>query len=136
MLHPKNFNHLDELIQRVHEYAQESLEGFGPLTKEDAALEEQKDGAGMPIQRPSLIRSFPSTGVVTRETLDYLGRDLKAVTEEHKVFMKKELDAACCLNEAHQAMYNIAYAFPNSISRVMDRPLGCPVNPQWSRMWL
>ena len=99
MPHPENFNHLDELIESVHEYAQDSLEGFSQLMKEDAALEEQKEGAGMPIPHPSLIRSFPSTGVVTRETLDYLGSDSKAVTEKQKAFMKKELDAACGLDE-------------------------------------
>ncbi len=136
MPHPENFNHLDELIESVHGFAQDSLEGFGPLTKEDALLEGQKEGAGMPISHPSLIRSFPSTGIVTREKLDYLGSDSKALTEEHKVFMKKELDAACGLDEAHQAMYDIAYAFPNDIRRVMDRPLGCPVNHDWSRTGL
>ena len=81
MPHPENFNYLDELIESVHEYAQDSLKGCGPLTKEDAALEDQKDGAGMPIQHPLIICSFPSTGVVTREALDYLGSDSKAVTE-------------------------------------------------------
>lgn len=47
--------------------------------------------------------------------------------------MKKELDAACGLDVPHQAMYDIAYAFPNDIRRVMDRPLGCPVNHDCSR---
>ena len=50
--------------------------------------------------------------------------------------MKKELDAACGLDETHQAMYDIAYAFPNDIRRVMGRPLGYPVNHDWSRTGL
>lgn len=108
MPHPENFNYLDKLVESVHEYAQDSFKGCGPLMKEDAALEDQKDGAGMPIQHPSIICSFPSTGVVTREALDYLGSDSKAITKEHKAFMKKELNAACGLNAVHQAMYNIA----------------------------
>lgn len=53
MPHPENFSHLNELIESVHEYTQDSLEGFGPLTKEDTALEEQKDGAALRSYAPS-----------------------------------------------------------------------------------
>jgi hypothetical protein len=149
MPHPSNFVQLLNLIEDIHEYTDLMVSETGPLlsaqfasTAPAAAGKKGKAGSkaaaaaaaagedSPPDAHPAIIRSFPATGCLKRNMVRYLG-DTKQTPAAISKYMNEELHAQVFILDCtapRRETYEVAFAYPHEITRILGRPETGPTN--------
>jgi hypothetical protein len=146
MPHPDNLQEIDEVVADLHMLVSESIQNHGPLMKQDVDNYANHVFAGngdvhvdvsgaLPKAYPALLRSFPDTGVLRKEGIEFFPSRGEWITDKMKKVMQDEIESKLAedggAQEGHtrtwgkstyESMYNLAYNFANDIAKVMKLP--------------
>ena len=136
MPHPDNLKEIDDVVGKLHMLTKENIKQYGPLMKEDVDQYAEKvvgeDGTvqtdvekALPIAFPALLCSFPATGVLKRDQIQYFPSG-KFVTEAMQAVMDKEIarnfelehERSTGVNSTnpYEHMYETGYNYANDIT--------------------
>jgi hypothetical protein len=151
MPHPDNLKEIEDVVGKLHMLVKDSIKEYGPLMKEDVDKYAEKvvgeDGTvqvdvekALPIAFPALLRSFPGSGVLEKEQIQYFPSG-QFVTDAMQTVVNKEIEKNFELEferstgvksvNPYMHMYEAAYNYANDISKslgllpmygVSDRP--------------
>ncbi len=146
LLHPDNLQEIDEVVADLHMLLGESIQSHCPLMKQDVdnyakhVFAENGDvhvdvSGALPKAYPALLRSFPDTGVLRKEDIEFFPSQGKWITDKMKKVMQNEIESKLAedggAGEGHtktrgkrtyESMYILAYNFANDIAKVMKLP--------------
>jgi len=151
MPHPDNLKEIEDVVGKLHMLVKDSIKGYGPLMKQDVDKYAEKvlgeDGTvqvdvekALPIAFPALLRSFPGSGVLEKEQIQYFPSG-QFITDFMQAVMNKEIEKNFELEferstgvksvNPYKHMYETAYNYANDVSKslgllpmygVSDRP--------------